>query len=227
MRADVGRLDAWRGDGREPAGTGLQRMVKETISANRAGVMTTGERNLYFGLLWPAACLANEWEIKDEAKRRSVTAECMRLVRGPRTDSTSSLGPDELTALFCYLEHLGDSGSLDKSARWATCQEDYRTYNRARQADWHERAMYGGKKNRLDRDRFGGAASAAGGPLDSLDADAVRERHLTMASRHQRKVRAERAAARLAPAVAAQSGNLGMESGNLAAQPKKLVDVPF
>ncbi|MBI5689292.1 MAG: hypothetical protein HZC55_04285 [Verrucomicrobia bacterium] len=154
--------------------------------------MTPAERSVYFGQLWPEACLANEWLVKDEERRRAVTAECMRLVRGPDTDSTSALGPDEVTALFTYLRHLADPSSLDKSARWVTCQEDYRTFNRARQADYHERALYGGKKNRLDRDRFGGATSAAGGPLESLDADEVRKRHLTMASRHQKKQRVDR-----------------------------------
>ncbi|MBI5771894.1 MAG: hypothetical protein HZA93_29245 [Verrucomicrobia bacterium] len=154
--------------------------------------MTKGERNTYFGHLWPEACLANEWDVKDEARRRAVTAEAMRLVRGPQTDSTGALGPDEITALFTYLRHLGNPASLDKSARWVTCQEDYRTFNRAKQADWHERETYGAGRNRLDRDRFGGAASAAGGPLEALDADEVRKRHLTVASRHQRKLRREK-----------------------------------
>lgn len=154
--------------------------------------MNANERKIYFGQLWPAACLANEWDVKDEAKRREITAECMRLVRGPQTDSTSLLGPDGVTALFTYLAHLADPSSLDKSARWVTCQEDYRTYNRARQADWHERALYGAGKNKLDRDRFRGATSAAGGALDTLDPDEVRKRHLTVASRHQKKQRQER-----------------------------------
>lgn len=148
--------------------------------------MTPGERSKYFAELWPAACFANEWDIKDEARRKAVTAECMRLVRGPQTDSTGALGRDEITALFTYLEHLADQSSLDKLARWVTCQEDYRTYNRARQADYHERALYGRGRNKLDRNRFSGATSAAGGPLESLDPEEVRKRHLTMASRHQR-----------------------------------------
>lgn len=154
--------------------------------------MTSKERAKYFSELWPAACLANEWDVKDDARRRAVTAECMRLVRGPEVDSASQLGPDEVTALFCYLAHLADGASLDKSARWATCQEDYHTFNRARQADWHERSLYGPGRNKLDRQRFAGETSAAGGPLDTLDRDQVRKRHMTMASRHQAKVRQER-----------------------------------
>lgn len=154
--------------------------------------MTPRERSTYFGQLWPAACHANEWVVKDDAQRRAVTAECMRQVRGPKTDSTSALGPDEVTALFTYLLHLADSASLDKSARWDTCKEDYRTFNRARQADWHERELYGRGKNRFDRNRFRGATSAAGGPLDSLDPDEVRKRHMTFASRNQKKQRKEK-----------------------------------
>lgn len=154
--------------------------------------MTAKERSVYFGHLWPEACFANEWEVKDDARRRAVTAECMRLVRGPQTDSAGALGSDEVTALFTYLAHLADSASLEKSARWVTCQEDYKTFNRARQADWHERALYGKGKNKLDRNRFGGAASAAGGPLDTLDAKEVQKRHLTFASRNQRRMRAEK-----------------------------------
>lgn len=155
--------------------------------------MNSRERAKYFGELWPAACSANEWDVQDEVRRRAVTAECMRLVRGPHTDSTGLIGEDGVTALFCYLDHLADPSSLDKSARWVTCQQEYHIYNRARQADWHERSLYGSGPNKLNRDRFGGATSAARGPLENLDADEVRKRHMTMASRHQRKQRRERA----------------------------------
>lgn len=153
--------------------------------------MTPNERKVYFGHLWPDACLANEWDVKNDAKRRTVTVDCMRAIRAPETDSTSALGRDEVTALFTYLIHLADPSSLDKSARWVTCQEDYRTFNRAHQADWHERALYGAGKNKLDRNRFKSATSAAGGPLDTLSEDEVRKRHITMASRHQKKMRRE------------------------------------
>ncbi|MES2697312.1 MAG: hypothetical protein V4773_27855 [Verrucomicrobiota bacterium] len=149
--------------------------------------MTTQERKAYFGHLWPDACLANEWDVKDDAQRRAVTIACMRAIRAPLSDSTSALGRDEITALFVYLRHLGDPASLEKSADWVSCQDDYKTFNRARQADWHERELYGPGKNKLARNRFGGRATAAGGPLETLDPEEVRKRHLTMASRHQKK----------------------------------------
>lgn len=153
--------------------------------------MTPAQRSLYFAELWPAACLANEWDVKDDARRRATIRRCMQLIGGPATDSSSRLGEDEITALFTYLEHLGDPASLEKSARWVTCQEDYHTFARARQADWHERALYGTSKNKLDRNRFKGETTASRGPLKSLDPDEVQKRFITMASRHQAKARAE------------------------------------
>lgn len=153
--------------------------------------MTKAQRTFYFKQLWPDACAANGWSVRDDNRRKTVTADCMSAIGGPDTDSTSGLGEDEVTALFCYLDHLAAPADLDKSARWVTCQEDYRTFNRAKQADWHERELYGKRPNKLDRDRFAGETSAAAGPLDNLDAEAVRQRHLTMASRHQKKQRRE------------------------------------
>lgn len=150
--------------------------------------MTPGERVHYHKTLWPAACLANEWFIADKEKRQAVVLDCMRLVRGPLvTTSDPSFGRDEVSALFCYLRHLADAGDLNASAEWDTCQQDYHTYNRARQADWHERKLYGTKANKLDKNRFAGAKTASGGPLDDLDPEAVRKRHMTFASRHQKK----------------------------------------
>lgn len=154
--------------------------------------MTPKARSTYFADLWPAAALANEWDVKDDARRRRATLDCMRAVKGPETDSASKLGEDEITALFTYLRHLADPASLDKSARWVTCCEDYKTFARAKQADWHERSLYGKGKNKLDRNRFKGETSASGGPLDTLDAKEVRKRHLTVASRHQAKLRKEK-----------------------------------
>tara|TARA_R110002094_G_scaffold219965_1_gene192268 strand:+ start:131 stop:691 length:561 start_codon:yes stop_codon:yes gene_type:complete len=154
--------------------------------------MTKGERVKLFRDLWPAACLANEWDIKDDTKRREVILECMELVRGPLvTTSSPEFGRDEVTALFCYLQHLADPADFDKAARWDTCLQDYRTYNRARQADWHERKLYGDKTNKLDRDRFNGEKNASGGPLDELDPDEVSKRHMSFAKRHQKKMSKE------------------------------------
>lgn len=158
--------------------------------------MTPGQRKRYHADLWPAAALANEWDLGDDERRRRVTRDCMAAIGARITDSTSGLDEDEITALFCYLEHLGDGASLDKSARWDTCRQDYKTYARAKQADWHERQLYGQGKNKLDRNRFKGEASAQGGPLDDLDPEEIRKRHITFASRHQAKQRSEAKAAR-------------------------------
>lgn len=157
--------------------------------------MTTSERNSYFGHLWPAACAVNGWKKSDEDRRRQVTGECMRLVRGPQTSSTTDFGRDEVTALFCYLEFLAHPDSLDHSARWLDCQKDYKAYNRARQADWHEKKLYGGSSSKLRRDRFKGAASAVGKPLDEFNPEEIRKRFITFASRHQKKQRQEGAEA--------------------------------
>lgn len=151
--------------------------------------MTTGQRTHYFGL-WKTACAAQGWSTKDEARRRAVTAECMACVRGPAVSSSNDLGEDEITALYCYLEFLsaGDA-DLDASARWLDCQQDYKAFNRAKQADWHEEKAYGKGRNKLDRNRFKGEASAVGGPLEKFDPEAIKKRHLTMASRHQKKAK--------------------------------------
>ena len=150
--------------------------------------MTPKQRVLLFRSFWPAACKAQHWGTGDDTKRHEVIATCMLEIRGPQTGSTSDLGPDEVTALFCYLTFLAEE-TLEASENWDECKRDYRTYNRARQADWHERSMYGTRANKLDRHRFGGATTAVVDPAESLDPEAVRKRHLTMASRHQAKMR--------------------------------------
>ena len=156
--------------------------------------MTPPTRTKYFRDLWPAACRAQGWTIKDDARRNATTLTFMEEVSGPQTDSTTELGPDEVTALFCYLEFLAHPDSLDHSARWLDCKTDYKAYNRARQADWHEVKTYGAAgSKKLARDRFNGECSAKGEPLDKFDPEAIRKRHLTMATRHQKKQRDEKA----------------------------------
>lgn len=150
--------------------------------------MTPGQRSSYF-LLWTGVCAEQGWSAKDKAKRNATTARCMSEIGAPATDSTTDLGEDEITALFCYLHHLADQASLDKSARWDSCRQDYKTFSRARHADWHETQLYGEGKNKLDRNRFKGEASASRGALEDLDPEAVRQRHMTVASRHQKKAR--------------------------------------
>jgi hypothetical protein len=159
--------------------------------------MSPATRAKYFSQYWPAACAAKGWRAGDQDKRRQVTLECMRLVRGLAvTTSDTRFGPDEITALFCYLDHLAHPADLDRAARWVDCQTDYRAFNRARQADYHEAATYGGAgSKRLRKQRFGGAQSAAGEPLEKFDPEKIRKRHLTMATRHQAKERKAREAA--------------------------------
>ena len=150
--------------------------------------MNARQRSSYF-LAWAHVCEAQGWNSKDNSKRQGTTAACMAAIGGPTVSSTSELAEDEITALFCFLQHLADPASLDKSARWDTCRQDYKTFARARNADWHEEQLYGRGKNKLDRNRFKGEASASRGPLEELDPEEVRKRHLTMASRHQRAAR--------------------------------------
>lgn len=150
--------------------------------------MTPKTRVFFFAEIWPAVCARQGWKESDRAKRHEVVATCMRCVRGPQVESITDLGPDEVTAFFCYCEFLATE-SLEASQRWLDCQQDYHAFNRARQADWHERSVYGSRKNKLDRQRFGGAASAVGEPQETFNPEAIRQRHLTMASRHQAKLR--------------------------------------
>jgi hypothetical protein len=162
--------------------------------------MSPSERVTYFRDFWPAACAANGWKKSDDERRRKVVLQCMEAVGGPLvTTSGGAFGRDEVTALFCYLDFLAHPADLDRSARWADCQEDYHAYNRARQADWYERKAYGSKgSGKLARERFSGARSASGEPLDHFDPKAINKRFVTMASRAQKKERAERQAAPVA-----------------------------
>lgn len=149
--------------------------------------MTPAARVKYHRDLWPACCRAQRWDVRDVEKRRAIVLECMRLVKGPSVTTSSPIfGADETTALFTYLSFLADQASLDKSARWADCQEDYRAFNRALNADWHERQTYGPEgSKRLQKQRFGGRKTAAGEPLESFDPEEIRKRHITSATRHR------------------------------------------
>lgn len=159
--------------------------------------MNPGTRKTYFVKYWPAACAAKGWRKGDNEQRRAVVLACMRLVRGPLvTTSDPRFRADETTALFCYLDHLAHPADIDKAARWVDCQADYKAFNRARQADYHEHATYGARgSKRLRKQRFGGAASATGEPLEKFDPKEIRKRHMTMANRHAAKRRKERKAA--------------------------------
>lgn len=152
--------------------------------------MSPEARSRYFGHYWPVACNAKRWRVKDEVRRRHTTGECMRLIRAPITESTTDLGPDEITALFIYLDHLGHPSDLLKAAAWVDVQTDYKAFNRARQADWYEKKTYGraGSK-RLRRQRFAGQQQAAGEPLEPFNPAAINQRFLTMKSRYRTKAK--------------------------------------
>jgi hypothetical protein len=151
--------------------------------------MTPALRSRYFRL-YAAACAAQGWDPRDEEQRHSVTLQCMQEICAParmRVDSITLLGDDEITALLCNLEFLGSEG-LEESARWLDCKQDYRAFNRARQADWHERKAYGAQgSGKLKRNRFAGAESAEGEALDKFDPAAITKRHLTMVTRNQQR----------------------------------------
>lgn len=151
-------------------------------------MMTPGTRTRYFAM-WATACEEKGWNKNDQHKRREVALHCMLLVRGPAvTTSDDSWGEDETTALFTYLDHLAHPSCLERSQRWVDCQQDYRAFNRARQADWHQGKAYGkGKVNRLDRDRFNGATSAQGDPQDVFNPAAIQKRFLTTRTRHVKR----------------------------------------
>lgn len=152
--------------------------------------MTPQARAHYHGRLWPAVCQVKGWRVGDEVRRRDVVLQCMQAVRGPLvTSSHPDFGDDETTALFCYLEHLAAPADLMKSARWVDCQKDYRAFNRAKQADYYQRKTYGRGGSKLTRDRFKGAASAQGEPLEEFDPAEARKRFFTMKSRYRQKAK--------------------------------------
>lgn len=150
--------------------------------------MSPTTRKTYFRL-WLAACKVKGWDAGDDGLRRATVLACMVQVRGPQaTTSHPDFGPDEITALFVYLDHLAHPSDLLKSAAWVDCQTDYRAFNRARQADWHEEQAYGRQgSGKLRRNRFAGQKKAAGEALDPLDPAAIQKRFLTMRTRNERR----------------------------------------
>lgn len=164
--------------------------------------MNAAARRVYFTQVWPAAAQGLGCARSDEGARRAVTREAMRLVGGPQTDSIKELGPDEVTALFCYCRWLARKDDLRLLSAWMSCQEDYRTYNRVLQGHhYRDRAGYG-KRGKLERGRFGNRAT--GGMFEEARmSPAEAEQYLmTMRARAQGKerkvrkqpVRVERAA---------------------------------
>lgn len=71
--------------------------------------MNQRQRSTYFGTLWPAACQAQGWSIKDEHRRKCVT------VGATGEESTSDLNEDQITLLFNKLKFLADPKNFDKA----------------------------------------------------------------------------------------------------------------
>ncbi|HYF52628.1 MAG TPA: hypothetical protein VEA41_00025 [Salinarimonas sp.] len=131
-----------------------------------------------------------KWRPGDELRRRDVVLFVMKEVRGLQiTTSHPDWGRDETTALFCYLDHVAHPDDLQKAAAWLNCVEDYRAYNRARQADWYQRKAYGRGGRKLVNNRFAGAATAQGEPLEKFDPAAIQKRFVTYASRARAKAK--------------------------------------
>lgn len=71
--------------------------------------MTPRQRSTYFGTLWPEACKAQGWNVKDENRRKCVTFSATG------EESTSDLDQDQVTLLFNKLKHLTDPQNFDKA----------------------------------------------------------------------------------------------------------------
>lgn len=69
--------------------------------------MNASQRKTYFGILWPAACKAQGWLVKDDDRRREVT------MQATGKDSTSSLTEAQITLLFNRLKQLADPADFD------------------------------------------------------------------------------------------------------------------
>lgn len=165
--------------------------------------MNAATRRTYFVDVWPPAAKALGVARNDDAARRAVTREAMRLVGGPATDSVTALGSDEVTALFTYCRWLADQQNLRLLSAWMSCQEDYRTFNRVRQGShYRERAGYA-KRGRMDRNRFAGRAHDGLFEESRMSAEEAEQYLMTMRARARGKERKARNPGRPARAVAA------------------------
>lgn len=147
------------------------------------------ETRIRYFAFWIAACKVKGWDARDQELRRGQVMFCMDQVGGPMvTTSDPAFARDETTALLVYLDHLAHPDDLVKAAAWVDCMKDYRAYNRAKQADWHEEEAYGAKgSGKLRRNRFGGQQKAAGDTFDPLDPKAIEQRFLTMRRANERR----------------------------------------
>lgn len=152
--------------------------------------MNPSTRKTYFRL-WRDACTHLGLDPKDADARRAHTAETMRLIGGPATDSTTGLDNAAVTGLLTRLRHQANPQSLQHSTAWLDCQDDYRKFNDLRQAG-HWRAKAGYKKGgKLDRDRF--SRKPTRGLFDAPEMSADEARQYLMTQRARAKARARRA----------------------------------
>jgi hypothetical protein len=68
--------------------------------------MTAKQRHLYLLTLWPAACEAQGWEVRDITRRQAVT------LYATGQESSKGLDNRQITRLFDYLAHLAQPDSL-------------------------------------------------------------------------------------------------------------------
>lgn len=71
--------------------------------------MNAKQRSTYFGRLWPDACQAQKWNVKDEERRKDVT------FAATGEESTSKLSEEQITLLFNKLKWLADPTNFDKA----------------------------------------------------------------------------------------------------------------
>lgn len=111
--------------------------------------MNPAQKAKYFRHLWPAACGAQGWDPRDDARRRACT------LYATGSESTKLLDQHAITALFVFLAHLADPRDGERARQWELCRADRQTYNHARQAEhWRKRAGYSAA-GKLNRERFG------------------------------------------------------------------------
>jgi len=111
--------------------------------------MNPAQKAKYFRHLWPAACGAQGWDPRDDARRHACT------LYATGEESTSLLTQHKITALFTFLAHLADPRDGEKARQWDLCRRDATAFNHARQAEhWRRRAGYKAT-GKLNRERFG------------------------------------------------------------------------
>lgn len=158
--------------------------------------MNAKQRLAYFSRYWPAACAAQGWDRRDEARRRAVTAQCMALCGGPATESTTALDEAHITALFAYLAHLARPDDLRYFSNWLEVQErGASVVNAARQGDyWRRKAGYR-PRGRLEKQRFGQRPTSGLWDAPEMDGAEAAQYLMTMRARAKAKARQQARAA--------------------------------